>query len=147
MVIACNTAHLLAPAIEERLGIRIVSLIEHTANEAKRRGITCLGILASPTTIRSKLYEQPLRSIGINVIVPDSPQIEIVERAIRSVLAGMPPVKHRQALETVIDSLKQRGAEAILLGCTELSVLLPRQKPDRLDPLHIITTKLFEDTQ
>ena len=100
--------------------------------------------MASPTTIRTGLYQEPLQAARINVQIPSVTQLELIEEAIRSVIAGSDLRKPRAELECIMNEMRANGAEVILLGCTELSVLFPEVKADRIDPLHIITSVLLE---
>lgn len=144
MVIACNTAHLLVPELEMRLGYSFTSLITSTVQEISRRDIRKIAILASPTTIRTKLYEKVLQMNGIEVMLPSQAEQNIVELTIRDVIAGGGPRRLQQRFTLVTSRLRNQGAEAILLGCTELSILYPQERQTLIDPLHIVTDKLLQ---
>jgi len=120
---------------------RITSVIEATTEEILQSGISCIGLLASPTTVRTRLYEEPLLTAGVTVLLPTLTEQAIIERAIRTVIAGEPDVT---LLQPIIDRLEGAGAKRILLGCTELSVLFENENRQVLiDPLTIITMKLL----
>lgn len=141
---ACNTAHLLLPALQLQRRCHVASLIESTVHEIQTQGIKRIGIMASPTTIRSGLYEKPLRALGIDVHTPSDSQLIKIERAIRCVIAGSELICSRIALRHIQEDMFASGAQAILLGCTELSVLFPEKDRNLIDPLHIITNVLME---
>ena len=145
VVLACNTIHLIAPDIEQRLNIKCLSLIEHTVDAAEARGLKSIGLLGSPMTIQTKIYETPLGVKGIEVIVPSQAQIAMIEAAIRGVIAGQPTAPLRRKLRPIIRTLEHQGAQAIVLGCTELSVLFGDETDGYLDPLDIIKGKLMEE--
>ena len=140
-VIACNTAHLLLPKLDAELRIRLVSLVEATVAHIASKGFKRVGIVASPTTVKSQLYSQPLQAIGITLVTPSTPQMVIIEQVIRGVIAGNAR-KHRQQLRSIIQSMLS-DCEAVVLGCTELSVLAERL-PHCIDPLDIVTRKLLD---
>ncbi len=103
-----------------------------------------IGLMASPTTIRTELYEKPLRDLGIAVQTPNHEQLMEIEQAIRSVIAGTDTRSAKLALRSIQADMLANGAEAILLGCTELSVLFPDKEKALIDPLHIITNVVVE---
>lgn len=143
VVIACNTAHLLLPQLRHEFGNIFVSLIDVTTQELLRRDITQCGIMATPTTIQTRLYADALAGVGITAVVPPVSEQVQLEVAIRAVIATDP-----QASNTVIairDKLYQRGAEVVLLGCTELSVLLAGDSCSTvIDPLQVLVRTLLK---
>jgi aspartate racemase len=126
-------------------GRNLTSLIEAVVDEAKRRKLSTVGVLASPMTIRTKLYETPLLTAGIKVVLPTAREQERLESMIRRTIAGQHvPVT---GLQRIVQDLHARGAEQCILGCTELSVVMADTATDNfLDPLHIITNKLLEQS-
>ncbi len=140
---ACNTAHLLLPELQQRIGHRFTSLVENAVNEVLSRKMSRIGLIASPTTIHTQLYQAALEARGIEVLVPTAQECSAVEAVIRGVIAGNNHARLRAMLVPISQSLRAQGAEAVLLGCTELSVLYPREQPHRVDPLHIIVKPLI----
>lgn len=145
IVIACNTAHLLVPELERRLGVRFISLTRNTVAEITRLGLHRIGLLASPTTIHTRLYENALQVKDIEVILPSPVKQQKIEHIIRDVIAGRPHKQLQAGLQPIMRDLERSGAEAVLLGCTELSVLFPGESAMRIDPLHIIVKKLVKE--
>ncbi len=102
--------------------------------------------MASPTTIRTRLYEDRLRANGVKVILPSQKEIETIEDCIRKVIGGHDAAKLQNHLQPIINSMKERGAKKVLLGCTELSVIFGHgTHKDLVDPLSIITCELLSD--
>ena len=102
--------------------------------------------MASPMTIRTRLYEDGLLANGIEVILPSRQEIKTLEECIRKVICGHEPIKLQNHLRPVIDSMMERGAKKVLLGCTELSVIFGHgTHKDLVDPLSIITCELLSD--
>lgn len=135
-VLACNTAHLLQPQIEMILKVKLSSLITLTAARTNSSGV--IGLLASPTTIDSDLYRNALSDEVLTL--PKHEQVR-TEACIRSVIAGKP---EKQILNEQIAMLKNAGAEQIILGCTELSVLSAHNDdPQIIDPLNIVVDEIF----
>lgn len=100
--------------------------------------------MASPTTIRTRLYEDELLANGIEVILPSRQEIKTIEECIRKVICGHEPIKLQNHLRPIIDSMMERGAKKVLLGCTELSVIFGNASDmDLVDPLSLITRELL----
>lgn len=103
-----------------------------------------MAILASPTTIRTKLYENQLKMSGVSVLLPTQAQMLIIENAIRNVIAEHNPKKVRVRFLPILAELKERGADVIVLGCTELSVLFADTHDQTLiDPITLMTKELL----
>lgn len=104
--------------------------------------------MASPTTIRTGLYEDELLANGIKVILPTKNEIEIIEASIRGVICGHNAVRLQKNLRPIINSMKERGAKKVLLGCTELSVIFGHAiHTDLVDPLSTIACVLLSDAK
>ena len=148
IVIACNTAHIFIDQIEETLGSRPVSLIEGTTNYIQQKGIKRVGLLASPTTLKLKLYESPLKSLGIIVTLPDSEQQVRIEELNRKTIAGNFSLVNQLLFE--INRLKtETDVDQILLGCTELSVIAEVNNGivGTIDPLTVVVNEIFNPNQ
>ena len=144
LVIACNTAHLLVPTLEARHDVNFASLIDSTLKDIVESQVDSIGIMASPTTIRTRLYEDGLRANGVKVILPTKKEIETIEKCIRKVICGHDTSKLQSHLRLIIKGLMGRGSKKVLLGCTELSVIFGgANHVDLVDPLSIITRELL----
>ncbi len=133
---------MLIDEIEELAKKRPVSLIESTVDALLQMNVTSIGILGSPTTLKTKLFEKELIKHGFSVIVPGRAQQVRVENLIRQTMAGKTPGV--LSLKNEITILRESGAEIVILGCTELSVIAAK-KPIKhtIDPLEVITIKLI----
>ena len=150
IIIACNTAHLLQPDIERRLNIRITSMVDAAIDYVSSHYKT-IRLLASPTTIRTGLYDKPLKTAGVTVLTPDDNERQALETIIRAVIAGR--IVPQSALEKVeriakfdrveIDNYVENHLNnpPILLGCTELSCAFA-EKPNTIDPMNILLRHL-----
>lgn len=125
ILLACNTAHLLAKEVPLLRRAPFVSMPETVADRLAQRRLRHVGLLATPNTIRSGLYRRVFSRRGIATIAPSAPQRRQLEAAIRSVIAGELNPTHQKKLLAIAGSLERRGAEAIVLGCTELPLLFP----------------------
>lgn len=146
IIIACNTAHLLQPDIEQRLNIRITSMVDAAIDYASSHYKT-IRLLASPTTIRTGLYDKPLKAAGVTVLTPDKDEEQALEVIIRAVISGQ--TISQAALDKIPITAQSEQANAVnyinnypssppvLLGCTELSCAFA-EKPNTIDPMNIL---------
>ena len=146
IIIACNTAHLLQLDIERRLNIRITSMVDAAIDYVSRHYKT-IRLLASPTTIRTGLYDKPLKAAGVTVLTPDKDEEQALEMIIRAVISGQ--AIPQSALDKIPITIQSEQANAVnyindypssppaLLGCTELSCAFA-EKPNTIDPMNIL---------
>ena len=143
VILACNTAHLLLPEIEAQFGVRFISLIDAVSDVIKHNNFKTIGLLASPTTIKKQLYSKPIQVNGGVVILPTSQEIGTLENAIRHIIANGSADDVRGLIEPIVQRMVQDGAEQVILGCTELSVIFKDSKKGYLlDPLNAVCLKL-----
>jgi aspartate racemase len=144
VILACNTVHVLLPVIEARYDVRFTSLIEETVKVVQQKKTKLVGLLASPTTIHEGLYEQPLSQVGYKIVAPTQGDMDSLERAIRHIIANGSPGNVRQLVEPIIGRMHQAGADYVILGCTELSVMFSGDNSNSLiDPLDAVCNQLF----
>lgn len=123
VVIACNTAHLLVDEVPALGTLPLVSLPGSVIQNLKFKGIKKAGLLASSTTIATRLYHEYAEKEQIDIVVlPESEQVKTVD-VIRGVIAGGKIEELKESLIAQIIKLQGQGVEIIILGCTELSVL------------------------
>lgn len=122
--VSCNTAHLLLDNLMEAAKVPFISIIEETAEQIRRLGIKKVGLLASPTTLKTKIYQKQLKYLGITVVLPEEKEIAKLGFIIKRIVSGKRSKKDTIALEEIAKGLLSRKAEAIILGCTELPLLL-----------------------
>ena len=139
IIIACNTVHLLQPDIERRLNIRITSMVDAAIDYVSRHHKT-IRLLASPTTIRTGLYDKPLKAAGVTVLTPNENEEQALEVIIRAVISGQ--TISQSALDKIPITIQSEQANATnhppaLLGCTELSCAFA-EKPNTIDPMNIL---------
>ena len=125
IVMPCNTATYFYKDIIKEISIPFLSIVNEAAKEIKLRNYKKVGLLATKTTIENKIYEEDFEKSGIKLIAPKKP--EEVNKVILNILAGKKLEKDRNVLKKIAKELEERGAEAIVLGCTDLPIIL-RQK-------------------
>ena len=127
---ACNTAHLFVDEIKINDNLNFVSLIDVVADSAKSAGIKKVGLMASPVTIATGLYSDALKKQGIKVVTPAKADQQTTESVIRAVIAGQAGAGEAAKLADISEKLIGRGAEGIILGCTELPLVFNVLAPD-----------------
>lgn len=126
IVIPCNTAHYWYPELKKACHVEMLSIIETTMGEAKASGKTNIGLLATNATLAMGLYQKNIEGLGFKCINPDQLGQEKVMESIYSLKAGNIAQAESLMAEQVA-TLFQRGAEVIVLGCTEVPVILAKE--------------------
>lgn len=127
LAIPCITAHYFHQELEEKIGLPVVHGIRETAEYLVERDIKTVGVMATDGTIQSKLFQMEMESHGIQVVIPDETNQSLVMKLIYDdVKAGKPA--NMENFQKVSDYLKEQGAQIIILGCTELSVIKRDEK-------------------
>ncbi len=126
LVLCTNTMHKVAPAIEAAVTVPLLHIADPTAERIRQAGMVTVGLLGTRFTMEQEFYTGRLRDRhGLTVITPDAPDREIVHRIIYDELClGRMVEESRLHYRRLIDKLKTQGAEAIILGCTEISLLV-----------------------
>lgn len=126
LVICTNTMHKVAPAIEREINIPILHIADATAAVIKGLGIRTVGLLGTRFTMEQDFYTGRLRERhGLQVLIPDENERERVHQIIYNELClGKVLNESRGKYCHIIRSLAQRGAEGIILGCTEIAMLI-----------------------
>ncbi|MBG6095900.1 aspartate/glutamate racemase family protein [Nocardioides luteus] len=128
IVLATNTMHKVAGALEETYGERFLHLGDTTAVAVRAAGVGRVGLLGTGFTMSQPFYADRLRGHGLDVIVPTEPDQETVHRIIYEELClGTFLDSSRQAYLEVVDRLVAAGCEGVILGCTEIELLLPME--------------------
>ena len=139
MILICtNTLHKVAPQVQERIRVPLVHIAEAAADELAANGITRVGLLGTKYTMTQEFYRDKLIAHGIDVLIPEGEDIDLVNRVIFDELClGVVKEDSRAAYLRVIAQLQARGAQGILLGCTELGLIVSKED---------VTLPLFDTT-
>ena len=125
LVLCTNTMHKVAPAIERAISIPLLHIADTTARAITQAGISKVGLLGTRFTMEQDFYVGRLREHGLDVLVPDAGGRDLVHRVIYEELClGRVLPESRERYREVIASLGGRGAQGILLGCTEITMLV-----------------------
>ena len=126
MILICtNTLHKVAPQVQSRIRVPLVHIAEAAAEELLSKGITRVGLLGTKYTMTQEFYREKLTERGIDVLIPEGEEIDLVNRVIFDELClGVVKEDSKAAYLKVIANLQARGAQGILLGCTELGLIV-----------------------
>ncbi len=142
LVMGCNTAHYYYPQICRHITIPFLHMLEESAKAARDSGFRKVGVLATDGTVRSGVYTQALERWGVTQLLPDEAgQAALMEMIYQGVKAGR-AVWPAEAVNSLISELADQGAQALLLGCTELPIAFDRyhlvSKIPLLDPTWVL---------
>jgi len=139
LVMPCNTMHIFIEEIRKSVSIPIVSIVDETILEIKKRKISKVGILATSTTISKDLFQTKLQKKGIKVITPNSNQQKKIDRLIYNLVMDKQTPKNQIVVDQVLKDLEDKGVKNIILACTDLQLLI-KEKPgmEILDTMHIL---------
>ncbi len=128
LVIATNTMHKVAPQIQKRIHIPIVHIAEVTSEELKQNHITTVALLGTKYTMTQEFYKEKLENAGIQVLIPEASEIEVVNSIIFDELClGSILETSKERYLQIIEGLKNRGAQGVILGCTEIGLLIRQE--------------------
>ncbi|MBD3205485.1 amino acid racemase [Candidatus Bathyarchaeota archaeon] len=131
-VIATNTMHILFEKLQEQVNFPLLSIIDATAEAILEEGISTVGLMGTRFTMNEPFYRKGLEKHGIKVIVPDVKDKEYIQKVIFEELSvGKLTEDSREGFLMIIDKLREKGAEGIVLGCTEIPLLV-RQKDTKI---------------
>ncbi len=122
LVIPCNTAHYFYRGLQDAVSVPMLNIMEESVAYFQSAGVQKFGLLATEGTVSSGAYHAVAEKAGIACITPEREGQELVSRIIYDDIKQNKPVEVT-ALDSVIADLQKRGAERILLGCTELSMI------------------------
>jgi aspartate racemase len=128
ILICTNTMHKVVSQIEEKVNIPILHIADATAKEIAKRKIAKIGLLGTKYTMEQDFYKARIEANGIRVIIPEQNDREMINKIIFEELClGKINPPSREYFKKVIDSLVQNGAEGIVLGCTEIGLLVKEE--------------------
>ena len=125
IVICTNTMHKVAPQVQAGVKLPLLHIAEATAQALKAQGIAKVGLLGTKYTMTQAFYRDKLIEAGLDVLTPDEADMDIVHRIIYDELClGIIREDSRAEYLRIIDALAARGAQGVILGCTEIGLLV-----------------------
>lgn len=131
IVICTNTMHKVVNQIKEKISIPILHIAEMTAEKILEKGLKNIALLGTKYTMEQDFYKSKLIEKGINVVIPDKNDIEIINKVIYDELClGTINSNSKKKFLEIVDKLRNKGAEGIILGCTEIGLLIKNEDTD-----------------
>ena len=131
IVICTNTMHKVVNQIKEKISIPILHIAEMTAEKILEKGLKNIALLGTKYTMEQDFYKSKLIEKGINVIIPDKNDIEIINEVIYDELClGTINSNSKKKFLEIVHKLRSKGAEGIILGCTEIGLLIKNADTD-----------------
>lgn len=128
LILCANTLHQYADDLEDEINMKIVHIADATAEEIKRKRLSKVGLLGTRFTMEMDFYKKKLRDAFIDIIVPEKPEREFIHSAIMDeLLKETLKSETKERFLNIINDLKRKGAEGIVLGCTEIPLLIKQK--------------------
>ena len=125
LILCANTSHKFCPAIEQRVSIPILHIVDAVVEAIRARGLRTVGLLGTKYTMQEGFYLPRLEAAGIRVLLPEAAEMEEVNRIIYEELCvGTVKESSRDTLSALAEAMRRGGAEGVILGCTELGMIL-----------------------
>lgn len=128
LLICTNTMHKIADQVQATITIPLLNIIDVTAEAIRAQGMRKVGLLGTKYTMAYPFYRERMAQHGVEVLVPDEQQQTIVNRVIFDELCqGEVLDTSRREYQAIMNELVERGAEGLILGCTEITILVQEQ--------------------
>ncbi len=131
IAICTNTMHKVAPQIQMKIDVPILHIADATHNVIKQNNINTVALLGTKYTMTQDFYKQRLIDGGLDVVIPSVEDIETINNIIYDELClGNINESSRQAFKAIINKLQKQGAQGVILGCTEIGLLISQDDVD-----------------
>lgn len=128
IAICTNTMHKVAPQIQEQIAIPIIHIADATADILIDAGIQTVALLGTRYTMTEDFYKEKLIARGIKVLIPDAEEMETVNQVIYEELCqGIISKTSKERYLQIIEHLREKGAQGVILGCTEIGLLIHQE--------------------
>ncbi len=131
IVICANTIHIMAKDIEEKTNLKVLHIAQATASAIKEKQLKKVLLLGTKFTMEGTFYKDILNENDIEVIIPNDEDREFIHQVIFTELVrGIVKDESKQKYLSIINSLKEKGIEGVVLGCTEIPMLVKQEDLD-----------------
>jgi aspartate racemase len=131
IVLCANTLHLYADRLEKEINVPILHIATATAKEIKKNKLSCVGLLGTKITMEKDFYIKRLNKENIEVIVPNPDKREFINNAIfNELMMGKFKKETKDTFIEIIEGLRSKGAQGVVLGCTEIPLLIKKRDID-----------------
>jgi aspartate racemase len=131
ILICTNTMHVVAGEVQQAVGIPLLNIVDATADRVKTNGLRKVGLLGTLYTMEHSFYTDRLREQGLDAIVPDEEdRLRVHEVIFNELCKGELNPDSKSDFMRIVERLRERGAEGVILGCTEIPLLLKQGDVD-----------------
>ncbi|RLI73013.1 aspartate racemase [Archaeoglobales archaeon] len=131
ILICTNTMHKVADEVANAIEIPLLNIIDVTAEEIKNQGLRTVGLIGTKFTMEDEFYRNRLKKYGIRTLIPEEHERDFIHRVIFDELCkGIIKPESKNAYIKIINKLSNAGAEGIILGCTEIPLLVKKEDVD-----------------
>lgn len=140
ILICTNTMHKVYDAVDASIQVPLIHIADATATVLHKQDIKKVALLGTKYTMQQDFYKERLIQSGIDVVIPDEASIELVNRIIYEELClGIIKDVSREIFQNIIKDLQTKGAEGVILGCTEIGLLIKEED----SPITVFDTSLI----
>ena len=131
ILLCANTMHMYADRVEKEISVPLIHIVKATATQIRKKNINTVGLLGTRPTMELDFYMKKLAEDGITTIVPDKDERVFIQRTIDTeLLKGVFPPESKKRFLKIIQKLRSQGAEGVVLGCTEIPLLIKQEDVD-----------------
>ena len=129
IVLCANTAHLFADRLQDTIGLPIIHIVEETAKAVNKKGYKKVGLLGTKYTMEMNFYRNKLEKYGLEVLIPEKQETkDYIQRTLKEELGiGFINPETKTNYISIVKELADCGAECIILGCTEIPMLISQE--------------------
>jgi len=126
IVLCANTAHLFADELQKKINLPFIHIVTETAKTVRKNGISKIGLLGTKFTMEMDFYRKKLEEYGLEVLIPEKQETrDYIQLTIKEELGrGLIIADTKQKYISIVNDFVARGAEGIILGCTEIPMLI-----------------------
>jgi len=124
IVIPCNSVHIFIKEIRVSVRIPVLSIVEETVSFLKKKGITSVGILATSSTLKHRIYQSNFEKAGIDLVPLENSDQQKLGEIINNLVLGNYSDKEKDNLIQMITTFSEKGTKAVILACTDLQLVI-----------------------
>ncbi len=137
ILLCANTTHMFADIIQQNISVPVIHIAEETAKEIAKQKLKTVGLLGTKFTMEKAFFKERLTKFGIETLIPDEAERDFIHANIFDELGkGIFTSETKNKYLEIIGKLKQKGAEGIIFGCTEIPLLIKKEE----SPLPVFDT-------
>lgn len=131
IVICTNTVHKVADEVQKNINIPLLHIVDTSAEKISQKGLKKIGLLGTKFTMEEEFYKGKLSEYGFEVLIPEEEERQILHDVIyNELVVGNLKQSSKKQFLNIIQKLKNKGAEGIILGCTEIPLLIKQEDVD-----------------